>query len=136
MFDTGAHDTWPDEWWAGISAHAQRSAQLASQVSELLITELGAEGAIEVTVGGSGVLTDLRLTERAGALAPAALAHEILATMRRAQGRLAGRVAELANDTVGADTELGRAVVDTFTMRFPVPTEEAHDAAGGGHADR
>jgi hypothetical protein len=52
-------------------------------------------------------------------LAGAELAAEILRVMRRAQAGLTDRVAEAVDETVGADTETGKAVLDSFAQRFP-----------------
>ena len=41
--------------------------------------------------------------------------------MRRAQAVLSAKVAEQVQATVGADGEAGRAVIDSFEARFPVP---------------
>ena len=120
-------EAWTEDWWSAVSARADRAVQLAQRISELLVTESGARGAVEVTVAGSGIVTDLRLSQRAADMRPAALVEAILATMRRAQARLAGRVAEIAADTVGTDSETGRAAVASFAERFPEPPD------GGGY---
>jgi hypothetical protein len=52
------------------------------------------------------------------------LAAEIMATMRRAQRRLTELVAEAARETVGVDSETGRAVLAGFERRFPASTED------------
>jgi hypothetical protein len=51
------------------------------------------------------------------------IAAQVMAVMRRAQGSLAARVAEVADETVGADSETGRAVVEGFARRFPALPE-------------
>ena len=45
--------------------------------------------------------------------------------IRHAQADLSRRVAEQVRDTVGADTETGRAVIHSFDTRFP--TVEGED---------
>jgi hypothetical protein len=49
----------------------------------------------------------------------AELSRQILAVMRRAQADLSGQVAAQVRETVGADTETGRAVIHSFEARFP-----------------
>src|SRR5262249_5770288 len=104
-----------------VSTRADRTAELAQRIAEVRVTGSGAAGAVEVTVAGSGIITDLRLTQRACNLRPALLAEEILAAMRRAQARLPERAATIAAGTAGADTETGRAAVAGFGDRFPHP---------------
>jgi hypothetical protein len=45
--------------------------------------------------------------------------------MRRAQAGLADRVAEAVDETVGADTDTGKAVLDSFSQRFPADADHA-----------
>jgi hypothetical protein len=49
------------------------------------------------------------------------IGREIMAAIRSAQANLAGTVAAAVEETVGSDTETGRAVVDSFATRFPQP---------------
>jgi hypothetical protein len=61
------------------------------------------------------------------------LADKILRTMRRAQAALADRVADIADRTVGHDSETARAVVASFERRFPVGSEsDKRDDRPGG----
>jgi hypothetical protein len=47
-----------------------------------------------------------------------------MSVIRRAQAVLAGRVAEQVRETVGEDTETGRAVLHSFGSRFSASSEE------------
>ena len=82
------------------------------------------DGAVHVTVASTGAIVGLRLDERVRGLAVDELAREILTTTRRAQSRLADEVAGALTDTIGADSETGRAVLGTYAYRFPA---EARD---------
>jgi DNA-binding protein YbaB len=125
-------DDWVDSWAASVSARAQAAQELSERVSMLSVSVSGRDGAIEVTVAGSGVMTDLRLDDRVLRWPADEIAARVMSVMRRAQASLASRVAEIADETVGADSETGRAVVDGFARRFPVPPDDDED----GHADR
>jgi DNA-binding protein YbaB len=131
--DGGA--TWlVDDWEAGLATRAAAAQRLAERVAELTVSASGADGTVEVTVAGSGVPTDIRLGDRVLDWSPDRIAAEILATMRRAQGLLAARVADVATETVGADSESARAVISGFELRFPV--RSADDDAGRDGVDR
>ncbi|WP_203723592.1 YbaB/EbfC family nucleoid-associated protein, partial [Actinoplanes teichomyceticus] len=95
------------------------AAALADRVATLRASASGADGAILVTVASSGNVTGLQLDERCLGLGAPGLAAEILSTVRRAQSALADRVADAVEQTVGARTETGRAVLDSFARRFP-----------------
>lgn len=110
---------WVRSWAAGISERAEASARLADRVAAITATATSADGAIRVSVAGSGVMNGLELDDRVHRLSGVDLADEILRVMRRAQSMLTEQVTAAVADTVGVDTESGRAVIDSFTQRFP-----------------
>jgi hypothetical protein len=112
-------------WSERASGRTDAAAELADRVATLASSASGDDGAIRVTVASSGVLTDLELDDRVQRLPGGRLAEEILRTVRRAQAGLADRVALAVGDTVGADTDTGKAVLDSFSQRFPVEPDEA-----------
>ena len=97
---------------------AGAAAALADRVATLTSSVEGDEGAIRVTVASSGNLVGLELNDRVQTYSGADLAASILRVMRRAQARLVEGVAAAIDETVGADSDTGRAVLDSFTQRF------------------
>jgi hypothetical protein len=114
-----AAENWLDTWVGQVNAEAARSVELSRRVTTLTGTAEGRDGAIRVTVGSAGQIERLELDERIHDLAGPRLADEIMSVMRRAQAALAGLVADQIQDTVGVDTETGRAVLHSFKIRFP-----------------
>lgn len=127
--DVDAAEAWLDSWTAGVSAQAERAAVLSRRVSVLTGSAESPDGSIRVTVGSSGQVASLDLDDRVQQLRGAELARRILSVMRTAQTDLAGRVADEVQETVGADTETGRAVIHSFASRFP---ERDTDDGGAG----
>ncbi|WP_199515153.1 YbaB/EbfC family nucleoid-associated protein [Nucisporomicrobium flavum] len=119
-----AAEEWLDAWAAQTSEHAARSVELSRQVAALTGTAEDRDGAIRVTVGSTGQVERLELDDRVHELPGPRLAEEIVAVMRRAQAALSSRVSQAVQDTVGADTETGRAVIHSFETRFPVVERE------------
>jgi hypothetical protein len=117
MTDIDAAEDRLDHWTAGVSAQAERAATLSRRVAAPTGRAATDDGSIRVTVGSSGQLESLHLADEE-------LARTILAVMRRAQADLATKVAAEVEETVGADTETGRAVIHSFTTRFPTPPEK------------
>jgi len=70
--------------------HIYRSPQ--HRVSQLVVTEVSADGAVRVSVDAHGVPTELILTDRARDVDPARLSAELLSCLRRAHSKLAGHV--------------------------------------------
>jgi phenylpyruvate tautomerase PptA (4-oxalocrotonate tautomerase family) len=136
-------------WNAQVSARTEAAAALADRVASLTASATGADDGVRATVASSGILTGLEIGDEVE-LTGAGLATEIIRVMRRAQATLAERVAEAVEETVGTDSETGKAVLDSFAQRFPpepsVPVMPApppfptfqsrptlpHQAPGGG----
>jgi hypothetical protein len=117
-------EEWVRSWSSQVSGRAESTAELADRVAALTASATGAEGSIEVTVASSGNLTGLDLSDDVRRLSGATLSEEIVRTYRRAQSGLTAQVAEAVAETVGADTETGRAVLDSFAHRFPPAGDE------------
>lgn len=115
---------WVRSWSTQPSGRPEATAALADRVAGLTSSATGDEGNIRVTVASSGNLTGLELADDVRRLTGADLSAEILRTVRRAQAGLAERVAEAVDETVGAGTETGRAVLDSFAQRFPDEADE------------
>lgn len=98
---------------------------LADRLAALSASATGDDGVVTVTVAGSGVVTGLRLDDRVQQHTGATLSAEILRTMRRAQAALAERVTEAVDETVGASSEAGRAVLESIAAQMPQPDEPA-----------
>jgi DNA-binding protein YbaB len=98
---------------------------LADRLASLSASATGDDGGVTVTVTGSGVVTGLRLDDRVQRLDGATLSAEILDAMRRAREALAEQVEEAVDETVGAGTEAGRAVLAGITQRVPEPDPPA-----------
>jgi hypothetical protein len=112
-------EAWVRSWAARTTTKAGAAARLADRVAVLSSQASGVDGAVRVAVASTGVVTGLWLTERARRLAVDRLAAEILATMRRAQAALVAKVSTAVAETVGEDSDTGRAVLDAYARRFP-----------------
>ena len=127
MYDVDAAEEWLESWTAGVDAQDGRAAALSRRVAGLTCRASSTDGAIQVTVGPSGQVQELELDDRVQRLAGRELARQILTVMRRAQAGLAEKVSAEVRDTVGADTETGRAVIHSFETRFPQPSAGDRD---------
>jgi hypothetical protein len=121
--DVDAAEEWLDSWASQVDARAQLAVELSRRVASLTGVAEGRGGAIRVRVGSSGQVESLELDDRVQEISGPRLAREIMAVIRRAQAELSARVAEQVRATVGADSEAGRAVIDSFETRFPAPDE-------------
>lgn len=119
--EAGLTDAALDRWIADAEQTAARYQQLSTDVEAVRVTESTSDGLVTVTVDSAGRVTDLRVSERA--LPGPRLAENLMSAMRRAQARLAGRVAELMRETVGEDVAMRDAVMSNYHEAFPAPPE-------------
>ncbi len=119
-------ERWVADWSASISERAERAQRLAARVAGLAGSAESAGGLVEARVDSGGVLVALHLDDRLTGWPAARIEREIMIALRRAQATLTGRVAEAVAETVGADTETGRAVLDGYDRRFPAPPPDDH----------
>jgi DNA-binding protein YbaB len=120
MFDPSDLDSaeqWVDDWQAGFEERAAQARELAARLSELTATARSEDGLIEVTVGSSGALVGLELDEDIRRQSADKTAREILATLGAAQAAMTKAATAVTAETVGAESETGRAVIASFTAR-------------------
>jgi DNA-binding protein YbaB len=120
MFDPSDLDSaeqWVDDWQAGFEERAAQARELAARLSELTATARSEDGLIEVTVGSSGALVGLELDEDIRHQSADKTAREILATLGAAQAAMTKAATAVTAETVGAESETGRAVIASFTAR-------------------
>jgi DNA-binding protein YbaB len=115
--DLDSAEQWVDDWQAGFEERAAQARELAARLTELTATARSEDGLIEVTVGSSGALVGLELDEDVRRQSAAKTAREILATLGAAQAAMTKAATAVTAETVGADSETGRAVIASFTAR-------------------
>lgn len=103
-----------DEWQAGIEERASRARALAERVSAITATARSDDGLVSVTIDSSGHLADLVLRDGIRDRPATTTARAILATVRSARGSLTAAVRAVTAETVGAESETGRAVIAAY----------------------
>jgi DNA-binding protein YbaB len=122
-YDAGAQESFSDAV-AGVRRTVERLGELRTRAETVSVTESSADGGITVTVNSGGVLTGLRITDQVTEVAGAQIAEQVLATMRRAQARIAGRMDEVLGEAAADDPELRQRVLAVYHDRFPEPDPE------------
>jgi hypothetical protein len=106
-----------DDWQAGIEARAAQTRKLAALLGALTATAESDDELISVTVGAAGAPIDLMLKDGIREQPTADTARAILETMRKAQESLAAAAFEVTAETVGADSETGKAIIASYVAR-------------------
>jgi hypothetical protein len=122
-----------DNWERNAAEKAAKFQALADRVATVTITESVADGAVSATVGNNGLPTDIQMTDKVRTMAPAEIAANVMAAIRKAQARYPQALAEIAAETVG-DDPAARHIVATAEHNFPPPPQE--EAASGGTDNR
>lgn len=94
---------------------------VSRQVSAISITEASRDGVVRVTVDATGAVTNLEISDRSRELPGAVLASKVLTTMRTAQARISGRVADIVAESGIHDPATASALVSSYEQRFPEP---------------
>ncbi len=119
--DGGARQQSFSEVVAEARSTVERLAKLREKTAQVSVTDTSPDGAITVTVDAGGVLTGLRITDQLTGRPGARIAEQVLATIRRAQSRIAGTMTGVLRDTVGDDEEIVDHVLAVYRERFPEP---------------
>lgn len=117
-----------DQWAAQMQEKAERYQQLKQDLTTISATASSANGAVTVTVGPSGVLQRLDLSDDIRTMRGSHLSTEIMAAIRKAQSTLGAQVTELMQERVGEDTTSIETVAKNYATQFPAETDDpAHD---------
>ena len=114
--DLDAAEQRVDEWESGLSARAAAARELAARLSELSVSATSSDDLVTVTVNSSG-LTGLELAEGIRQRPAKETAAAIVATLRQAQTELTKAATAVTEETVGAESETGKAVIAAYQAR-------------------
>lgn len=115
-----------DEWERGFAERAAQAKALAERAAGLSATGREADGLVEVTVGSNGQVIGLRLDEDTRRQPASTTARQIMAAIRAAQSDLVRQFGEVTAETVGTDSETGRAMLAGLKARLAAEDGEAH----------
>jgi DNA-binding protein YbaB len=110
-----------DAWLASTQDRAARSAAAARELGALRGIGRDADGVVEVTVTGSGVLIDIALDPQTRSQPAELTRQQILAAIADAQRALTARVAEVATATWGSDSPTTASLIAARTRLVSAP---------------
>lgn len=117
--DLDAAERLVDDWQTGFEQRAEQARDLAGRLAALTASARSADGLVTVTVGPDGTMTGLQIDEEVRRQPAAETARQILATQAAARADLIARATEVTEETVGADSETGKAVLASLAQRRP-----------------
>lgn len=103
---------------AAFQRTAAATQEMASRMGALTATASDANGLVTVAVDSSGVLLKADFTARIQRTAPEAVSRALMEALAGAKRTLAEQTQQIIAETVGADTETGRAVARDLQARL------------------
>lgn len=129
ILDPDAARDYLRSWKDRVDRVAASTQAMSDQIGQLRTSATDGNGLVEVTVDSTGVLLDLKLTERIHRVAPDVVSRAVMAALREARLLAAGRAREIAVDTMGPDSLVARTIADRMQQLLQ-PSEPTTDAPG------
>lgn len=108
------------ERYAQMAAATQ---DMAARMQALTATASDANGLATVTVDSGGGLVAAEFAARIQRTAPEAVSRALMEALAEAKRRIVDQTQEVVAQTVGADSETGRAVTQSLRERLAAPGE-------------
>ena len=128
FLDPDASRAYLRSWKEKADEAAARANAMAEQLQRLRTTARDENGLAEVTIDSSGVMLDLRLTDRIQRYSPDAVSRAVLSALREARQTAARRAHDIAVETMGPDSLSARTIADRMRQQLERP--EAEEAPG------
>lgn len=114
-----------EQWAQGFADKAARYHAVQNETEQIRLSATSPDGRVKVTVRADGSVTDLQFTDKIRSMQPAELSAQILATMRKAQADIAGRVGAVMTAHLGdEDLQTRTMTLENLRERFPEQADE------------
>jgi DNA-binding protein YbaB len=114
-------------WNTRVQQMQERTQAMSEQIEQLRTTVKDSNDLAEVTIDSSGVLLDLKLTDRIRRFEPEVVARAVLSALREARVIAAGRAREIAVETMGPDSLSARTIGDRLEQLLEAPDAPEDD---------
>ncbi len=113
-----------EERKARFEQMAAQTQAMAEQMNQLTVTVTDPNELVSVAVDSTGNLTGIQLSARIQRTNPDVVSRTIMETIAEAKRRIIEQTQAVIADTVGADSETGKAVAASLKARFDSDTED------------
>ncbi|MFF5080378.1 YbaB/EbfC family nucleoid-associated protein [Actinoplanes sp. NPDC000266] len=107
-----------DAWEHSMARRAEQAQALTRRASAMSATAHSRDGLVEVTINAEGQLTRLHLDEATRRQSAEATTRSILETLRAAKEDLFRQFEAATTETVGAESETGRMLLESQRRRL------------------
>jgi DNA-binding protein YbaB len=112
-----------EERKARFEQMAAQTQAMAERMQQLSATVTDPNGIVAVRVDSTGNLTGIELSARMHRTSPEVVSRTIMETIAEARNRIVEQTQEVVAETVGADSETGKAVTASLQERLASDTE-------------
>jgi DNA-binding protein YbaB len=116
-------------WNARVERQGANARAMSERIGELRTTAKDSNDLTEVTIDSTGVLLELKFTDRIRRIEPDVVARAVMAALREARVKAADRAREIAVETMGPDSLSARTIGDRMRQLLEAP--DATDDDGG-----
>jgi DNA-binding protein YbaB len=112
FFDPDASREYVRGWQERVRERTERGLGMTERLRQLRVSAKDGKGIVEVTIDSSGVLVDLKLTERIHRVAPEVVDRAILSALGTARKQAAEQAQQIAVQALGAESPTARMIAD------------------------
>jgi DNA-binding protein YbaB len=103
------------DWKGRIDRAAAATQAMSERLGEMRVSAVDGNGLVEVTIDSSGVLVDVRFTERIHRVAPDVVARGVMTALGVARREAARLSREVIDETLGPESMAGRVIGERLT---------------------
>ncbi|MFI5938536.1 YbaB/EbfC family nucleoid-associated protein [Actinoplanes sp. NPDC051494] len=108
-------------WKTRIDRVAADTQAMSDRLGQLRVTAEDENGFAEVTIDSTGVLVDVRFSERIQRVAPDVVSRALLNAIEVARSKAAERTRQIISDSMGSESVAARAVADRMERQLRGP---------------
>jgi DNA-binding protein YbaB len=137
LLDPDDANAYLQDWKGRVDRMAASTQAMSDQLQSLQVTAEDGDGLAEVTVDSTGVLVDVRFSERIQRVAPEVVSRGVMTAVRNARQKAAERSRQIVTDTMGSDSVAARAIAERVEQQLlgsrPAAGSSEHDPGSSEH---
>ena len=110
LLDPDSSRAYLRDWKGRVDRAAAAAQAMSERLGQARISAADGNGLVEVTIDSSGVLLDVRFTERIQRVPPEAVSRAVMTALGIARGKAARLTKEIIDETLGPDSVAGRMI--------------------------
>src|SRR5690349_14471832 len=118
LLDPDSSRAYLQDWKGRIDRAALATQAMADRLGDLRISAVDGNGLVEVTIDSSGVVIDVRFTERIQRVAPDVVSRAVLTALGTARRKAAELSRQIIDETMGPGSTAGRVIEERLAQQL------------------